>query len=128
MSQPLRPVKLAADPELLQSLAGMNANRDLAVVQKTRRAVYAAAEELRAERNRRRRNAGLVLLLFATLFMLLTPALWSTLEDFLNGENLLTGAGLVTMFLLMFFSVILTALFMGLRNQQQQIRQRRRRT
>lgn len=120
--------RLTTDAELLQSLAGLNARADLAVVQRTRRAVYVAAEELRAERQRRRRNTGIALFACAVLFMLLTPALWGALEDFLNGENLFAGAGMVAVFLLMFFAVILTALFMGLRNQQQQIRQRNRRT
>lgn len=125
--QPSRSMLATPSPELLQSLAGLNANRDLAIVHRTRRAVYVAAQELRAERKRRRRTMGLALSIFAVLFVLLTPALWGTLEDFLNDQNLAAGADMVTVFLLVSFAVVLTALFMGLKNQQQQVSQKNRR-
>jgi hypothetical protein len=106
------------DPQLVQMLAGKNASADLAVVQRTRRAIMQAASELREQRRRDRRNTAVVLLAVAVLGMILTPALWSSVDDFLGGEQFLGTPGMVMTLILMLFSTILGALVIGLRGQQ----------
>jgi cytochrome bd-type quinol oxidase subunit 2 len=106
------------DPQLIEMLAGMNASADMAVVQRTRRAVMEAASELREQRKRNRRNAAVVILAVTALGMVLTPALWSSVDDFLGGEQLFELPGMIMALILMLFSTILCVLVVGLRNQQ----------
>ncbi len=93
------------DQQLIEMLAGMNATADMRIVQHTRRAVMQAAAELRERKRRTRRNMAVVLLTITVLAMVLTPALWSTLDDFLGGEQLFELPGMVmVMVLLLFFN------------------------
>jgi hypothetical protein len=107
-----------ADSPLVQMLSGRNASADMAVVQRTRRAVLEAADELREQRGRNRRNVAVAALVIAVLGMLLTPAIWSGVDDFLGGENLSDSPGMVMALILMLFSTVLGALIVGLRSQQ----------
>jgi hypothetical protein len=106
------------DAQLIQMLAGMNAAADMAVVQRTRRAVMEAASRLREERRRNRRTAGAVIMAVAALAMMLTPAIWSGVDDFLGGEQFFEVPGMVMLLILMLFSTILCILVVGLRSQQ----------
>lgn len=74
------------DPKLLDALAGMDAEADMAVVQRTRRAVMEAANHMREAQRRERYQVGLVALLLGVLLMSLTPTLWVVAEDVFNGE------------------------------------------
>lgn len=76
----------APDPKLLDALAGLDADANREVVQRTRRAVRVAADQMRAADQRRRYNLGLVLLVFAALMIFLTPTLWLVSEDIFSGE------------------------------------------
>lgn len=112
-----------SDPQIIEMLAGMNATADMMVVQKTRRAVMQAAAELREQRRRSRRNTGIVVLTITVLAMVLTPAIWSTVDDFLGGEQWFELPGMVMVLVLLLFSTIVAALiiFKG----QEQIHGRR---
>ena len=57
------------------------------VVLRTRRSVMEAANELHAQRTRKRRHAGIALLAMASLIVLFTPALWSVANDLTTGEH-----------------------------------------
>jgi protein-S-isoprenylcysteine O-methyltransferase Ste14 len=108
-----------ADPQIVEMLAGMNATADMLIVQRTRRAVMQAAAELRDHRQRRRRNMAVVLLTIAVLAMVLTPAIWSTVDDFLGGEQWFELPGMVMVLVLLLFSTIAAALIIGFKGQQQ---------
>jgi len=108
-----------ADAQIVEMLAGMNATADMAVVQRTRRAVMLAAAELREQRKRSRRNTGVVLATVAVLAMVLTPAIWSTLDDFLGGEQWFDLPTMVMVLVLLLFSTIVAALIISFRGQQQ---------
>ena len=108
-----------ADAQIVEMLAGMNATADMAVVQRTRRAVMLAAAELREQRKRSRRNTGIVLFTVAVLAMVLTPAIWSTLDDFLGGEQWFDLPTMVMVLVLLLFSTIVAALIISFRGQQQ---------
>jgi O-antigen/teichoic acid export membrane protein len=75
------------DTKLLDALAGLDAEANMAVVQRTRRAVMEAANQMREAERRSRYNLGLVLLAVGALLMFLTPALWVVAEDAFNGER-----------------------------------------
>ena len=106
------------DPQLVQMLSGMNTNASMAVVQHTRRVVLRAATELREQRIRNRRTLGIVTLTIVVLGMLLTPAIWSSMDDFLAGENMSDSSGMIMALIAMLFSAVLGALIIGLRLQQ----------
>jgi hypothetical protein len=119
------PVTQNADPQIIEMLAGMNANADMLVVQRTRRAVMEAAHELREQKRRSRRNAAIVALTVTVLAMLLTPAIWSSVEDFLAGGDLFELHSMVMVLSALLFSTVLSALIVGLRSQQHVPRGRR---
>ena len=108
----------ASDPQIVEMLAGMNATADMLVVQRTRRAVMQAAAELREQQRRTRRNMAVVLLTIAVLAMVLTPALWSTVDDFLGGEQWFELPGMVMVLVLLLFSTIVAALIIGFKGQE----------
>ena len=107
------------DQQMVEMLAGMNATADMQVVQRTRRAVMQAAAELREQRRRTRRNLAVVLLTIAVLAMVLTPAIWSTVDDFLGGEQWFELPGMVMVLVLLLFSTIVAALIITFKSQQQ---------
>jgi hypothetical protein len=111
-----------ADPVLLQALTGamtgMDASASLAVAHRTRRAVREAALHIREDRRRRRRNKGLALLLVTGFLTLLTPALWSGVDEIFAGEHLSDLPAMVTLTALMLFSAVVAALLASWKNHQ----------
>ena len=114
-----------AEPQMIEMLTGMNASADMQVVQRTRRAVLEAATELREQQKRNRRNGAIVALAISVLAMLLTPAIWSSVDDFLAGGDLFELHSMVLVLIALLFSTILGALLIGLRSQEQMPRGRR---
>jgi hypothetical protein len=107
------------DQQMVEMLAGMNATADMQVVQRTRRAVMQAAADLREQQRRTRRNMAVVLLTVAVLAMVLTPAIWSTVDDFLGGEQWFELPDMVMVLVLLLFSTIVAALIITFKSQQQ---------
>jgi hypothetical protein len=110
--------KPSADPDLIQALTGMDANASLAVAHRTRRAVREAAFQIRDDRQRRRRNRGIALLCAAGLITLLTPALWSGMDEIFAGEHLSDLPTMVTLTALTLFSAVIAALLASWKNHQ----------
>jgi hypothetical protein len=108
----------AAEPELVRALAGLDAAATLAVAQRTRRLMRETAANIRADHARRRRNKGLALLAAVGFLMLLTPALWSGVDELFAGEHLSDLPTMVTLFSLTLFSAVVAALIAGWRNHQ----------
>ena len=115
----------ASDSQMVEMLAGMNASADLAVVQRTRRAVMQAAAELSEQKRRNRRNSAIAVVSIAVLIMVLTPAIWNTIDDFLNGGDFFEAHSMVTMLIFILFSAVLGALLVGLRGHAQMSHGRR---
>ena len=107
-----------ADPELLQALTGADANASLAVAHRTRRAVREGAFQIREERQRRRRNKGVALLIAAGFITLLTPALWSGMDEIFAGEHLSDLPTMFTLLALTLFSAVIAALLASWKNHQ----------
>ena len=106
------------DPDLVQALAGLNTDASMAVVQRTRRAVMVAPNEMRAKRERSRRHLGLILLAVGTLVMLLTPAIWVVADDLFEGEHFQDPPTLAVSLVVTFFSTIFAALIVTWRSRQ----------
>ena len=77
------------------------------VVLRTRRSVMEAANELKAQRTRKRRHAGIALLTLGALIVLFAPALMTVANDLSAGEHFFDLPVLV----LTFFLVMLSAVF-----------------
>lgn len=107
------------DPQMLEMLAGMNATADRQVVQRTRRAVMQAAAELRERRRRSRRNAAIALLTVAAFVLVLTPTIWSTIDDFFGGEHWFELPDMVMVLVLLLFSTVVAALVISFKGEQQ---------
>jgi cytochrome bd-type quinol oxidase subunit 2 len=109
---------LEADPQLLRALAGLDADADMAVVQRTRRAVMAATHEMHALQIKRRRQVGIVLLVTAALVILLTPAIWSVVDDLSGGEHFFDAPTLTMSLIATLISTIFAALIVRWRSGQ----------
>jgi hypothetical protein len=106
------------DPALLQALAGLDTDASMAVVQRTRRSVMAAANEMRSRRDHSRKQLGLILLAVATMVTLLTPAIWVVADDIFEGEHFQDPPTLAVSLVLTFISTILAALIVNWRTRQ----------
>jgi hypothetical protein len=105
------------DPQLLDALVGLNAAADLAVVQRTRRAVMEAAHQLGESGVRRRRHIGIVLLAFVALLILLTPALWSVTEDLFADEHFYDMPAMTMSLVVTLLSTLFAALIVHWRSR-----------
>jgi hypothetical protein len=90
----------------------------LDVVLRTRRTVMEAANEVHAQRIRSRRKLGVVLLCFGALLLVLTPTIWVSMEDLLDGEHVFDMPAMMLALAVMFITTILAALAMGWKSQQ----------
>jgi cytochrome bd-type quinol oxidase subunit 2 len=106
-----------SDPKLLDALAGLDAEADMMVVQRTRRAVMEAAVKLREAQRRTRRQAGLVLLATGVLIVFLTPALWVIAEDAFSDERWLDAPALTALLVATIVSTVFAAVLAQWRGQ-----------
>ncbi len=108
----------ASNPELLRALSGLDAGATLAVAQRTRRSVREAGANMREQAQRRRRNRGMALLLAVGFLTLLTPALWSGVDEIFAGEHLSDLPAMFTLLALTLFSAVVAALVASWKGHQ----------
>jgi hypothetical protein len=72
---------------LLRAVAGRDANAQLPMVARTRRAIRIANESRREEGERGRHHIGVTLFAFGAIFLVLAPAMWGSLDDLFGGEH-----------------------------------------
>lgn len=106
------------DPQLVRVLAGLDVEANMAVVQRTRRAVMAAASERRMARARSQRQIGMILLALGVLAMLLTPAIWVVADDLFEGEFFQDAPGVAMSLVATILSAIFAALIVLWRNRE----------
>ena len=73
--------------DLLRAMAGHDVQAQLPMVNRTRRAVRIADQSRREHGERERRHIGIMLSVFGAIFIVLAPAIWGSLEDFIGGEH-----------------------------------------
>jgi hypothetical protein len=111
------------DPQLVRMLAGLDAEANMEIVQRTRRAVMAVANERRAARAQSQRQFGMILLALGVLVMLLTPAIWVVAEDLFEGEHFQDAPGVAMSLVVTVFSAIFAALIVIWRNRESRSRE-----
>jgi protein-S-isoprenylcysteine O-methyltransferase Ste14 len=84
---PTGPRKDESPEALLRAFAGHDANAQLKVVSRTRRAIRVANETRREQGERGRHDIGITLFVLGAIFVVLAPAMWSSLDDFFGGEH-----------------------------------------
>lgn len=72
---------------LLRAVAGHDANAQLPVVARTRRAIRVANEARLEQGERGRRHIGITLFVLGAIFVLLAPVIWGAVEDLVGGEH-----------------------------------------
>jgi hypothetical protein len=105
--------------DVSRSIALPDCEANLAVAQKTRRAVRDAVISTQEKRTRQRRNLGFAILSFVFMLVLLAPAIWNGVEDLLGEERLLdmpTQIALLIVMLLLTMLATLIAVWRGQRN------------
>ena len=97
---------------LLGALTGMDADADIALANRTRRAIHRAAAEMKEARRQSRRSLGIAAVSVAALVLLLAPALWSGLDDMFSGEFALDMQDMVATLVFALFAAIAAVLFL----------------
>lgn len=72
---------------LLRAISGRDANAQLPLVARTRRAIRVANETRREQGKLGRRNLGIALFTLGALIVLVAPTLWNSIDDFAGGEH-----------------------------------------
>ena len=72
---------------LLRAVSGRDANAQLPLVARTRRAIRVANDTRREQGERGRHHIGVTLFVFGAIFLVLAPAIWGGLDDLLGGEH-----------------------------------------
>ena len=72
---------------LLQAIAGRDANAQLPIVARTRRAIRVANDARLEQGERGRRHIGITLFVLAAICVLLVPVIWGAVEDLVGGEH-----------------------------------------
>ena len=123
-TSPLRPAGSTA--ELVDALNGLDAQRERALSNRTRRAVSGAVADLNQDRDLRRRSSAIALLTVASLLMLLSPAIWNSVDDLLGGEFMLDLPGMVAAMAFTLFAAVAAVLFLVSGQGKHDLRQHRR--
>lgn len=105
------------DKKLLDALAGLDAEADMAVVQRTRRAVMEAANHMREGQRRGRYQIGFVLLALVALLMFLTPALWVIAEEAFGDQRWLEAPTITALLVATTVSTVFSVILIQLRSQ-----------
>jgi hypothetical protein len=105
--------------DVSRSIAWPDHEANLAVAQKTRRAVRDAVISTQEIRARQRRNLGFAIMGFVLMLVLLAPAIWNSMEDLLGEERLFdmpTQIAFLIAMLLLTSLATLIAVWRGQRN------------
>jgi hypothetical protein len=105
---------------LLRAVSGRDANAQLPVVARTRRAIRIANDTRREQGKRERNHIGITIFVLGAIFVVLAPAMWGSLDDFFGGEHfgdLPTQVTLLSTFLML---AVVCALVVIWRNRASQ--------
>jgi hypothetical protein len=103
------PEKLPGN-DVVRSASLLDGDANRRVTQKTRRAVRDAVITTQEKRTRQRRNLGFAILGFVSMLVLLGPAIWNAVEEFLGEEPLFDLPTQITFLVAMLFLAMLATL------------------
>jgi hypothetical protein len=109
---------------LLRAVSGRDANAQLPLVARTRRAVRVANDTRREQGERGRHHIGITLFVLGAIFVVLAPAIWGSLDDLLGGEHFGDLPAQVTLLSTFLMLAVVGALGVVWRNRDKQDRYR----
>ena len=112
-----KPSNSESNRETLAALSSLGNSRNAATTLRARRAVREAVIVMDEEKGRSRRNLGIALLALASLFVLLSPILWSSMDELMAGEHIFDASAMVTMLAVALATAVCAALIAGWRRQ-----------
>jgi hypothetical protein len=105
---------------LLRAVSGRDANAQLPLVARTRRAIRVANDTRREQGERGRHHIGITLFVFGAIFLVLAPAIWGGLDDLLGGEHFGDLPAQVTLLSTFLMLAVVGALGVVWRNRHKQ--------
>jgi hypothetical protein len=107
---------------LLRAIAGRDANAQLPIVARTRRAIRIANQIRLEQGERERHHVGITLSVLGAIFVVLAPAMWGSLDDLFAGEHfgdLPTQVTLLSTFLMLAVVAALAIVWRGRANRDE---------
>ncbi len=105
------------DNALLSALTGVDKQADLAV-SRTRRRVYSANLDMDQQKKDRRKQSRMIAVFCLFFLILLTPALWTSIDSFLAGAHFADTQAQMYLLPLMLFPGIVAIAIIGFKRQQ----------
>jgi|GEM_PF-6681051 len=103
--------------EMVKALTGLKYDADLALAQKTRRAVRSAAIVLAERRAHQRRTIGIAIAAILVMALLLAPVIWNAIEDLSAGGRLSDTPTEFLFLFMMLVPAVFGALFAAWKHQ-----------
>ncbi|HVJ09485.1 MAG TPA: hypothetical protein VM554_13990 [Acidisarcina sp.] len=110
------PGEYTPDPMLIQALAGLNADGEMRTAQTTRRKVACKIFFGRERNEKRRHSRALAIMASLGILVLLSPALWQSMENLIAEEHFGSFVTQVTLLILLLFTALIAALIASWRN------------
>ena len=107
------------DPILIQTLAGLNASDGLRSAQTARRRVAGKIICVRQQKEKTRRNRATAIMASLGILVLLSPAIWQSVENCIVDGHFGDMGSQVTLLILLLFTALMAALIAGWRNGQE---------
>ena len=107
----------AEDSALLNALTGVDKQTDL-VVNRTRRRVFCANLDRDQQKKDRRKQSRMIAVFCLLFLILLTPALWTSIDSFLAGAHFVDTQAQMYLLPLMLFPGIVAIAIIAFKKQQ----------
>jgi len=104
------------DPNLLRSLAGLDADEERSTAQTARRRVAGKMLSVREQKKITRRRRAIALMASVGVLLLITPVIWSSVDSFIGEGHFGDLGPQITFFIIVLFPALLAALIAAWRN------------
>lgn len=101
------------DRDLVASVCGMQASRDNAVANRTRRVVLASLGVLKEQKTGSKRSRGVALAVLLMVVLSIGPSVWCVVDDLISGEHLCDVATQFSMLFCVFCPAIAAAVLVA---------------
>jgi hypothetical protein len=104
------------DPMLVRSLAGLSADEERSTAQTARRRVAGKMLSVREQKMITRRKRAIAIMISVGVLVLLSPVIWSSVDNFIDEGHFGDLGSQVTFFIVILFPALLAALIAAWRN------------
>lgn len=104
------------DPNLLRSLAGLDADEERSTAQTARRRVVGKVLSVREQKTTTRRKRAIAIMASVGVLVLISPVIWSSVDSYIGEGHFGDLGPQVTFFIVILFPALLAALIAAWRN------------